>query len=109
LVAELVSVKGQTLGQLVQDRIAAYPSSGEINIKLAQPAVSIESVKQYYLAQADEVDYTDGISMSFANWRFNLRSSNTEPVVRLNVESRADVALMQAKTDEILALLGAQI
>lgn len=105
LVAELVSVKGQTLGQLVQDRIAAYPSSGEINIKLAQPVVSIESVKQHYLPHADEVDYTDGISMAFAGWRFNLRSSNTEPVVRLNVESRADVALMQEKTDEILALL----
>lgn len=105
LVAELVCVKGQTLGQLVQDRIAAYPSSGEINIKLSQPAASIESVKQHYLAQAGEVDYTDGISMEFADWRFNLRSSNTEPVVRLNVESRADVALMQEKTNEILAML----
>ena len=105
LVAELVSVKGQTLGQLVEDRIAAYPSSGEINIKLAQPAVSIESVKQYYLEQVGEVDYTDGISMEFTDWRFNLRSSNTEPVVRLNVESRADVALMKEKTDEILSIL----
>ncbi|AGP43781.1 Phosphomannomutase/phosphoglucomutase [compost metagenome] len=105
LVAELVCVKGQTLGQLVQDRIAAYPSSGEINIKLSQPAASIESVKQHYLAQAGEVDYTDGISMEFADWRFNLRSSNTEPVVRLNVESRANVALMQEKTNEILAML----
>lgn len=105
LVAELVCVKGQTLGELVQDRIAAYPSSGEINIKLAQPAASIESVKQHYLSRAVEVDYTDGISMEFGNWRFNLRSSNTEPVVRLNVESRADVALMKEMTDEILAIL----
>ncbi|CAI0797176.1 phosphomannomutase CpsG [Serratia quinivorans] len=105
LVAELVSVKGQTLGQLVKDRIAAYPSSGEINIKLAQPAVSIESVKQHYLDQVGEVDYTDGISMEFTDWRFNLRSSNTEPVVRLNVESRADVALMKERTDEILSIL----
>ncbi|CAI0762010.1 phosphomannomutase CpsG [Serratia quinivorans] len=105
LVAELVSVKGETLGQLVEDRIAAYPSSGEINIKLAQPAVSIESVKQHYLDQVGEVDYTDGISMEFTDWRFNLRSSNTEPVVRLNVESRADVALMKEKTDEILSIL----
>lgn len=105
LVAELVSVKGQTLGQLVQDRIAAYPSSGEINIKLTQPAASIESVKQHYLAQGGEADYTDGISMEFADWRFNLRSSNTEPVVRLNVESRANVILMREKTDEILLML----
>ncbi len=71
--------------------------------------MSIESVKQHYLSQAGEVDYTDGISMAFANWRFNLRSSNTEPVVRLNVESRADVALMKEKTDEILSLLAAKI
>jgi phosphomannomutase len=105
LVAELVCVKGQTIGQLVKDRIAAYPSSGEINVKLAEPASSIDKVKQHYLNLAGEVDYTDGISIEFPQWRFNLRSSNTEPVVRLNVESRANVALMQQKTAEILAML----
>ncbi|HEJ9095206.1 TPA: phosphomannomutase CpsG [Serratia odorifera] len=105
LVAELVCVKGQTLGELVRDRIAAYPSSGEINSKLADPAGSIEKVKQHYLSQATAVDYTDGISMEIGDWRFNLRSSNTEPVVRLNVESRANVQLMQQKTEEILRLL----
>lgn len=105
LVAELVCVKGQTIGQLVEDRIAAYPSSGEINVKLAEPTVSIDKVKQHYLNLAGEVDYTDGISIEFPEWRFNLRSSNTEPVVRLNVESRADVALMQQKTAEIIAML----
>lgn len=105
LVAELVCVKGQTIGQLVKDRIAAYPSSGEINVKLAEPAISINKVKQHYLDLAGEIDYTDGISIEFPEWRFNLRSSNTEPVVRLNVESRADVALMQQKAAEILAML----
>ncbi|MEX2976136.1 phosphomannomutase CpsG [Serratia fonticola] len=105
LVAELVCVKGQTIGQLVEDRIAAYPSSGEINVKLAEPTVSIDKVKQHYLNLAGEVDYTDGISIEFPEWRFNLRSSNTEPVVRLNVESRADVTLMQQKTAEIIAML----
>lgn len=70
--------------------------------------MSIESVKQHYLSQAGEVDYTDGISMAFADWCFNLRSSNTEPVVRLNVESRADVMRMQEKTDEVLSLLAAK-
>ncbi|WP_447877275.1 phosphomannomutase CpsG [Serratia fonticola] len=105
LVAELVCVKGQTIGQLVRDRIAAYPSSGEINVKLAEPTISIDKVKQHYLNLDGEVDYTDGISIEFPEWRFNLRSSNTEPVVRLNVESRADVALMQQKTAEILAML----
>ncbi|WP_447875023.1 phosphomannomutase CpsG [Serratia fonticola] len=105
LVAELVCVKGQTIGQLVEDRITAYPSSGEINVKLAEPTVSIDKVKQHYLNLSGEVDYTDGISIEFPEWRFNLRSSNTEPVVRLNVESRADVALMQQKTAEIIAML----
>ncbi|WP_447907936.1 phosphomannomutase CpsG [Serratia fonticola] len=105
LVAELVCVKGQTIGQLVKGRIAAYPSSGEINVKLAEPTISIDKVKQHYLNLAGEVDYTDGISIEFPEWRFNLRPSNTEPVVRLNVESRADVALMQQKTAEILAML----
>jgi phosphomannomutase len=56
---------------------------------------------------ATSIDYTDGLSMEFDNWRFNLRASNTEPLVRLNVESRADVALMQAKTQELLALMDA--
>ncbi|AYZ32274.1 phosphomannomutase CpsG [Serratia sp. FDAARGOS_506] len=105
LVAELVSVKGETLGQLVQDRIAAYPSSGEINIKLSNPESSIEGVKNYYVSKASSVDYTDGISVEFPEWRFNLRSSNTEPVVRLNVESRNNKKLMEEKVKEILNLL----
>lgn len=105
LVAELVCVKEQTLGQLVRDRIAAYPSSGEINIQLENPAASIESIKKRYITHANDIDHTDGISMDFSEWRFNLRSSNTEPVVRLNVEARADAALMHEKTKEILTLL----
>ncbi len=105
LVAQLVSMKGQSLGQLVKERIAAYPSSGEINIMLAQPALTIEKVADHYRAQAISVDITDGISMEFDRWRFNLRPSNTEPVVRLNVESRGDIALMQGKTDELMAML----
>lgn len=105
LVAQLVSIKGQSLGQLVKERIAAYPSSGEINIQLAQPAETIRKVADFYRARAKEIDHTDGISMEFDQWRFNLRSSNTEPVVRLNVESRGDIALMQAQTGEIMAML----
>lgn len=105
LVAELICVKGQTIGQLVKDRISAYPSSGEINVKLIEPATSIEKIKQHYIGLGGEIDYTDGISIEFPQWRFNLRSSNTEPVVRLNVESRADVVLMREKTKEILAIL----
>lgn len=105
LIAELVSVKKQTLGQLVSDRIAAYPSSGEVNSKLADPAQAIQRVLEHYQSHAISTDFTDGISVEFSEWRFNLRSSNTEPVVRLNVESKKDVALMETKTHEILSLL----
>jgi len=105
LVAELLCVKGKTLEQLVSDRISAYPASGEINIKLDNPMEAIGRVKEIYFSDALTVDETDGISLEFSTWRFNLRSSNTEPVVRLNVESRSDVVLMQQKTDEILQLL----
>ena len=105
LVAELLSVKDQTLDQLVSDRMVAYPASGEINSKLSDPVAAIARVRAAYEADALLVDETDGITLEFANWRFNLRSSNTEPVVRLNVESRADVVLMEQKTEEILLLL----
>ncbi|MFF6009167.1 phosphomannomutase CpsG [Rahnella sp. R3(2024)] len=105
LVAELLCLKGQTLSQLVEDRVAAWPASGEINSKLANPKVSIDHVYQHFAPLAQEIDHTDGISMSFENWRFNLRSSNTEPVVRLNVESRGDELLMKQKTAEIMKLL----
>ncbi|MEE4610095.1 phosphomannomutase CpsG [Serratia marcescens] len=105
LVAELLCIKNKTLGELVGDRMIAYPASGEINSKLQNPKAAIERVLNRYRPSALEFDTTDGISLEFADWRFNLRSSNTEPVVRLNVESRANPALMQKKTEEILALL----
>lgn len=105
LVAELLCVTGKTLSSMVAERIAAYPSSGEINSKLVDPKSAIERVLSSYRDDALDIDYTDGIGVEFAEWRFNLRSSNTEPVVRLNVESRSDVALMQQKTEEILAIL----
>ncbi|WP_448565220.1 phosphomannomutase CpsG [Thalassotalea ganghwensis] len=105
LVAELICLKGQPLSTLVQDRIAKYPSPGEINSKLSDPKQAIERVLNHYRDQALAIEHVDGISLTFDNWRFNLRSSNTEPVVRLNVETRGDVSLMKAKTDEVLALL----
>ncbi len=105
LVAELVCLKGKTLGELVRDRMAAFPASGEINSKLAQPVEAINRVEQHFSREALAVDRTDGISMTFADWRFNLRTSNTEPVVRLNVESRGDVPLMEARTRTLLTLL----
>ena len=68
----------------------------------------VKSIEGSYSDAAREVDHTDGLSMVFENWRFNVRMSNTEPVVRLNVESRADTKLMQAKTTELLEQMGGE-
>ncbi|MEH6578903.1 MAG: phosphomannomutase CpsG [Amphritea sp.] len=105
LVAELICNKNQPLSALVDDRISKYPSPGEINSKLEDPKASIQRVLDVYKADALSIDYTDGISLDMGQWRFNLRSSNTEPVVRLNVESRGDQALMEQKTSELLSIL----
>jgi len=105
LVTELLCIKNMSLGQLVNDRMDAYPSSGEINSSLSDPKVAIARVLDKYKNDALVIDNTDGISLEFSNWRFNLRSSNTEPVVRLNVESKSDVSLMKEKTNQILDLL----
>ena len=105
LIAELVCLRNQPLSNLVKARIKAYPSSGEINNIIAEPKKAIDRVFSFYQSTAQVIDETDGISMEFGNWRFNLRSSNTEPVVRLNVESKGDQLLMEEKTQEVLALL----
>ncbi len=105
LVIELLSKRQQTLSSMVAERIAAFPSSGEINSKPVDPEAAINRVLEAFKDNALQIDYTDGIGLEFEQWRFNLRSSNTEPVVRLNVESRANKALMEQKTEEILALL----
>ncbi|MFI3199724.1 MAG: phosphomannomutase [Methylococcaceae bacterium] len=105
LVIELISKSGKKLSELVDERMRLFPASGEINRTIAQPEAAIEVVRKHYEKEAQVVDYTDGLSMEFSNWRFNMRSSNTEPLVRLNVESRGDEVLMQAKTEELLALL----
>lgn len=105
LVIELLAVSGQPLSALVKERIARFPSSGEINLKVRDAQAVMARVKQQYQDSALKVEHVDGLSMEFSDWRFNLRSSNTEPVIRLNVESRADALLMQQKTDEILALM----
>ncbi|NMP27999.1 phosphomannomutase CpsG [Rahnella sp. SAP-1] len=105
LVAELLSIKNLKLSEAVDSRIKLYPSSGELNMTLADPQTAIDSLQQHYLNQAIATNDIDGLSMEFADWRFNLRSSNTEPVVRLNVESRHQPELMQKKTDEIINIL----
>ncbi|CUS47094.1 MAG: phosphomannomutase ManB [Idiomarinaceae bacterium HL-53] len=105
LVAELLAVKGQTLKQLVEQRMAAYPSSGEINSKLDDGPAAIQRVLEAFEGDALNIDRTDGISLEFSDWRFNLRSSNTEPVVRLNVESRGNGSLMLERTEALVRLL----
>ncbi|MFH2538506.1 phosphomannomutase CpsG [Klebsiella aerogenes] len=107
LVAELLCNKNKSLSQLVSDRMIAYPASGEINSSIENPAMAIERVLEHYKLDAMNIDNTDGISIEYPDWRFNLRSSNTEPVVRLNVESRGDRDLMVQKTNEILTILRA--
>jgi phosphomannomutase len=104
LVAEAMSESGKPLSELVGARMRRYPASGEINRKVPDPAAAIAAILSTYRPGA-RLDETDGVSLEYDRWRFNLRASNTEPVIRLNVESRGDEGLMREKTDEILALL----
>jgi phosphomannomutase len=106
LVLELICQSGKTLSQLVEECIARFPASGEINRTVSDARTVIDKVLTHYMPAALDIDYTDGVSVSFADWRFNLRMSNTEPVIRLNVESRGNIRLMQQKTAELLALMG---
>ncbi|RJS92542.1 phosphomannomutase [Salinisphaera sp. Q1T1-3] len=106
VLAQLVSRTGKRLSTLVEERIAAFPASGEINRKVEDADAVMADMEQAYRDSAESVAYVDGLSMDFGAWRFNLRKSNTEPVIRLNVESRGDKALMEAKTDELLTRIG---
>lgn len=106
LVAQLVSQKDQSLSSLVAERIEKFPASGEINRRVDDAAKVMERVWDRHIGQALSSDRVDGISLEFETWRFNLRASNTEPVIRLNVESRGDSVLMKAKTEELLAEIG---
>jgi phosphomannomutase len=104
----ILAQSGQTLTELVAERIKAYPCSGEINFKVAHTQLVKEISKKVYSRYTSEIkdeNYMDGLSAHCGNWRFNLRSSNTEPLLRLNVESRADKELMQDKTAEISAII----
>ena len=105
LVMELISRSGKPLSELVNQMVEAYPSPGEINRKIADPAAAIQRVYKHYESSALAIDETDGISMEFAQWRFNLRMSNTEPVIRLNLETRGDRVLLAKCQEELLALL----
>ena len=105
VVAQHLSRTGKTLSSLVDERMKLFPSSGEINRGISDPKAAVDAVRQRYKPGSVKVETVDGLSIEHTRWRFNLRSSNTEPLVRLNVESRGDRALMQEKTAEILDLL----
>jgi phosphomannomutase len=108
IVAQILCESGLTLSQLVGERIGLFPVSGELNYRVPDATATIAAFEARYAPQAVVLDRTDGVSFEFADWRFNLRSSNTEPLIRLNVEARGSVSLMQAKTEELLAVLTSQ-
>lgn len=105
LVAELVQIKGKPLSALIAQMKQDFPVSGEINREVADPGKVLGEIESKYQDLATSVDKVDGLSMEFGDWRFNFRMSNTEPVVRLNVESRGDASLMRARTRELLAAI----
>ncbi|WP_372772255.1 phosphomannomutase CpsG [Pantoea sp. WEP] len=105
LVAELVQTNRASIQSLVKNRMAKFPASGEINRKVVNAAELIALIEKKYNSDALDIDKTDGLSMSFEDWRFNLRTSNTEPLMRLNVETRQNYKLMINKTSDILSFL----
>lgn len=102
LVLETMCRENKSLSTLVQERMFKFPCSGEINRTVASPESVIRNMEEKYAEDGGAIDRTDGLSMEFNNWRFNLRMSNTEPVIRLNVETRGDEGLMKQKTQELL-------
>jgi phosphomannomutase len=108
LVTQLMCQNGKTLSQLVGERMRLFPASGEINRRVPDAKATIAAVLEKYKPLANDIDYTDGVSVEFGQWRFNLRSSNTEPLIRLNVESRGNEALMREMTAQLLDLIGGE-
>ena len=102
LILEMISEEKMPLSQMIQKYRERYPVSGEINLKVNNTKTIIDSIKEYYLDDALGVDETDGVGMEFEKWRFNLRASNTEPLIRLNVESNSNESLMNEKTRELV-------
>ncbi|MFI5071361.1 MAG: phosphomannomutase CpsG [Terriglobales bacterium] len=109
LIADRISRTGKSLAELIDARMLAYPCSGEINFRIADVAATLQRVLNHYAKDNPSIDRTDGISLEFSDWRFNMRGSNTEPLLRLNVESRGDESLMRRKTEELSQLLEASL
>jgi phosphomannomutase/phosphoglucomutase len=105
LIAERICRTGTPLAEMVESRMQAYPCSGEINFRVDDAAGTLRRILTHYEVHAPTIDRTDGLSLEFATWRFNVRSSNTEPLLRLNVETRGDTLLLQDKTGELRRLI----
>ena len=105
LIAELISKSGQSLADRLQDRLVSFPSSGETNFHVKNAKSSISRVLAAYRADAVSLDQSDGLSLAFKDWRFNLRGSNTEPLVRLNIESYGNASMLQSKVTDIANII----
>lgn len=108
LLTEIMSRRGAKLSELVEERMAKFPASGEINRRVDDVAATMRRIEDEYAPHAKRVEHIDGVGVEFDDWRFNLRASNTEPLLRLNVESRGDAELMRRKTDELLEKIGGE-
>lgn len=101
LVAELIAKSNLSLETLVSERMNAYPCSGEINYKVNNASVMIEAIEHQYALMAEQIDKVDGLSMEFSDWRFNIRTSNTEPLLRLNVETKSNTEKVKLKVSDL--------
>ena len=107
LVVSVLSETGQSLSSLVEEMITKFPCSGEINFKVADTQITIQKLFDHFANQNPSIDHTDGVSLDFGAWRFNVRASNTEPLLRLNIETRLDQhpKPMQDYVDELTRLI----
>jgi phosphomannomutase len=106
LVWQLMSRRGKPLSEMLVERMLLFPVSGEINRVVDDPDAVLAKIEKLYSESKCKKDYTDGLSVSCGTYRFNVRKSNTEPLLRLNVESRGDRNLMEEKTNELLTVIG---
>jgi phosphomannomutase len=102
MVLELMAEEKKRLSELIGERRERFPVSGEINRKVSDQNLVISSVEEHFGKGAVSLDYTDGVSIEHEKWRMNLRASNTEPLIRLNIETRGDIHLLKERTDTIL-------
>ncbi len=106
LVVELICSSGKQLSELVKERMLKFPCSGEINYKVSDTQKVLDRIEKQYQDSASNIDHTDGISMEFGDWRFNIRTSNTEPLLRLNVETKSDINAVTKHVKELEKIIG---